>query len=106
MRIEAGIPAQAQTTLDPRVEHAARGFEQALVRQLAQTLLASARGDDEDSGAQPLYSDMLPDALSDAIEQAGGFGLAQSLAKNLSIGAHLGDPIDSVLPNTPEESAA
>jgi Rod binding domain-containing protein len=87
MQIEPiGAPHVAATS-DPAVTHAARGFEQLLVRQLAQTLVSSFGGEDEDGadggGAKSLYSELLPDALTDAIDQAGGLGLAHSLAPTL-----------------------
>ena len=101
---------------DAATMRAARGFEQLLVRQLAQTLVSSVTADGDgssgtdesggDSGTQSLYTDMLPDALSPAIDNAGGLGLAQSLAPELSIGAHTGGSIDPVLPRPAEESSA
>ena len=102
---------------DAATMRAARGFEQLLVRQLAQTLVSSVTGDgdgssgtdesgDDSGGTQSLYTDMLPDALSTAIDNAGGLGLAQSLAPELSIGAHTGGSIDPVLPRPAEESSA
>ena len=84
MQIEPTAAPRSAPTPDPAVARAARGFEQLLVRQLAQTLVSSSSGEDEDGGgAKSLYSEMLPDALTDAIDQAGGLGLAASLAPNL-----------------------
>ncbi len=107
MEIAPITASRSAATPDPAVMRAAHGFEQLLVRQLAQSLVSSFDGEDEEGGGnKSLYSEMLPDALSDAIDQAGGLGLAASLAPALSIGSHMGDPIDSVLPHTPEESTA
>jgi Rod binding domain-containing protein len=84
MQIEPTNATRSATTPDPAVMRAAKGFEQLLVRQLAQTLVSSFGGEDEEGdGAKSLYTEMLPDALSDAIDQAGGLGLAQSLAPSL-----------------------
>ena len=84
MQIEPTSATRSATTPDPAVMRAAHGFEQLLVRQLAQSLVSSFDGQDEDGGGtKSLYSEMLPDALSDAIDQAGGLGLAASLAPAL-----------------------
>jgi hypothetical protein len=48
---------------------ASKGFEQLLLQQLAKAMLKTAG----DTGNQ--YASMLPDALADAVEQAGGLGL-------------------------------
>jgi hypothetical protein len=46
-----------------------RGFEQLLVQQLAKELLKTAG----DTGSE--YASLLPTALADAVEDAGGLGL-------------------------------
>jgi hypothetical protein len=52
-----------------------RGFEQLLVQQLAQAMLKTAG----DTGNQ--YASLLPNALADAVEQAGGLGLDLKLGE-------------------------
>jgi hypothetical protein len=52
-----------------------RGFEQLLVQQLAQAMLKTAG----DTGNQ--YASLLPNALADAVEQAGGLGLDLGLGQ-------------------------
>lgn len=54
---------------------AALSFEQALVSELTKTLSATA-GDSMEGSP---YAQLLPDALSDAITQAGGLGLARGI---------------------------
>jgi hypothetical protein len=60
----AATPAAAS-----KPDATSRGFEQLLVQQLAQAMLKTAG----DTGNQ--YASMLPSALADAVEQAGGLGL-------------------------------
>ena len=63
-------------------------FEQALERQLAQ-LATPASGDDTtdgsdcSDGATDAYSQLLPDALANALTGAGGLGLAPALYHSL-----------------------
>jgi Rod binding domain-containing protein len=86
MEIRAATEAQAtQPAANPKLTSAALGFEQLLVQQLAETLVASTGGDDESADASSsLYRDMLPEALSESVKQAGGIGLAQALAQSLA----------------------
>jgi hypothetical protein len=60
----AATPAAAS-----KPDATSRGFEQLLVQQLAQAMLKTAG----DTGNQ--YASLLPSALADAVEQAGGLGL-------------------------------
>jgi hypothetical protein len=66
--------ATAATSAAARKPDAAsKGFEQLLVQQLAQAMLKTAG----DTGNQ--YASLLPNALADAVEQAGGLGLDLNL---------------------------
>lgn len=56
---------------------AALSFEQSLVSELTKSLSATA-GDSMDGSP---YAQLLPDALSDAITQAGGLGLARQMVE-------------------------
>ena len=77
---------------------AALGFEQMLTQQLTDQLAKTMQGTDgsdssdssaddpasqsifpSDSGSSPMVSQMLPQALSDGITQAGGLGIAHEL---------------------------
>jgi Rod binding domain-containing protein len=80
---------------------AALGFEQMLTQQLTDQLAATMQGTDgtdgsdnsgsssddpssqsifpSDSGSSPMMTQMLPQALSDGITQAGGLGIAHQL---------------------------
>lgn len=86
MEIRPATGTQAlQPAADPKITSAALGFEQLLVQQLAETLVASTETGDESSDASSsLYRDMLPEALSDSVKQAGGIGLAQALAQSFT----------------------
>jgi hypothetical protein len=66
----AATPAAAS-----KPDVASRGFEQLLVQQLAQAMLKTAG----DTGNQ--YASLLPNALADAVEQAGGLGLDLKLGE-------------------------
>ena len=57
----------------------AEGFERMLLAQLSKTLVESATGDKEASGAAGVYADLLPDALTQSLMDAGGIGLAKTL---------------------------
>jgi hypothetical protein len=65
------------------------GFEKLLVQQLAQEMMKTVSSWDDDSGDDGsssdslggAYASMLPDALSNAVEQAGGLGLDLGLGK-------------------------
>jgi hypothetical protein len=65
-----------------------KGFEKLLLQQLAQEMMktVSSWDDDSDGGGSSdalggAYASMLPDALSGAVEQAGGLGLDLGLGK-------------------------
>ncbi|MCW3002237.1 MAG: hypothetical protein JWQ20_1535 [Conexibacter sp.] len=70
---------------DQRRYKTALAFERQLVEQLTQQLSAtatSAGGDDEDtsSAASTSYQQMMPGILADSVMQAGGLGLARTIA--------------------------
>jgi Rod binding domain-containing protein len=79
---------------DAATEKAAAGFEELLVRQLAQVLVDSTQQDGEadatsatggtgSDATTSLLQSFLPDALSQSVTAAGGLGLASSLAPAL-----------------------
>jgi hypothetical protein len=69
----AATPAAPAAASKP--DATSRGFEQLLVQQLAQAMLKTAG----DTGNQ--YASLLPNALADAVEQAGGLGLDLGLGQ-------------------------
>jgi Rod binding domain-containing protein len=80
-----------------KVTEVARQFEAVLLRQILQDIrkpiLAPAEGD---ATANGVYSDMINNQLADSISRSGGFGLAKSLAGQLS---------HQVLPHAPPAPA-
>jgi Rod binding domain-containing protein len=68
-----------------KVEEVARQFEAVLLRQILQdirkSVLAPAEGDPTATG---IYSDMINNQLADSISRSGGFGLAKSVAAQLT----------------------
>jgi Rod binding domain-containing protein len=63
----------------------ALSFESMLTRQLAQSLTASLKSEDEESSdpASGIYGQMLPDAFAAGLTAAGGLGLAPQLYRAL-----------------------
>jgi Rod binding domain-containing protein len=89
---QALLPADIRrgTSADKKTYAAALGFERALVDQMAKRMAETAKpidgGDSSDGGdggdqpqdaATSMYTDMLPDQLTDAITANGGVGLAR-----------------------------
>ena len=77
-----------------RLYAGALAFEQQLTQQLAQSLSDSAdaagSGDDEDSSGDAttsMYKQMLPDAMSQGVTDAGGLGLARVIYDQLRLQA-------------------
>jgi hypothetical protein len=70
--------AMANAPQDKRALTVALDFEKMLVTQLAKELLPSDLAGDGNP-----YADVLPGALADGIEQAGGLGLAPALAQTI-----------------------
>jgi Rod binding domain-containing protein len=81
----AGAPAPAAErrapVRDAGAAKAGEAFERALLGQLTKTLAESAFGgaDGPSSVAAGAYRDLLPDALTDALVEGGGIGLARVL---------------------------
>lgn len=81
------LPADVRngTPADRKRYEAALGFERMLVAQLTQQLADTAKPADAEgeSGATSAYRSMLPGTMADAITQAGGLGLARTIADDL-----------------------
>lgn len=60
---------------------ASLGFEQLLVQQLTESLASSARAA---MGGDSPYANLMPQAMSDGIMDAGGLGLARQLTDAIS----------------------
>jgi hypothetical protein len=94
---QSALPADIQKgSKDDKSRYVtALAFERQLVEQLTQQLANTATtgsgddsGDDDGTGAAPsaaanMYQSMLPGVLADSITQAGGLGLARTIAQNL-----------------------
>jgi Rod binding domain-containing protein len=82
------LPADVRSgTQEQKAQYqAALEFERQLVAQLTQSLAdtsPSDDGNDTSSAALDTYKQMLPGVMADNIMQAGGLGLARSIAENL-----------------------
>jgi Rod binding domain-containing protein len=86
-------PAAAKA-VDPKLRAAAEAFEQQLIEQLTQQLQSSVSslgggdGSDDDSGDSGegglgAYQELLPQALAQSLQRAGGLGLADELTRAL-----------------------
>jgi Rod binding domain-containing protein len=68
-----------------KVAEVSRQFEAVLLRQIMQDIrkpvLAPAQGD---ATANGIYGDMINNQMADSISRSGGFGLAKSLAAQLT----------------------
>ena len=81
---------------DADLRQAALGFEELLVRRMAQSLTDASATDDTDGAADDaasggdattqLLQSFLPDALAQSVSNAGGLGLAASFTQALSNG--------------------
>jgi len=83
-----GSSAPVTGTSDAQLRDAALGFEELLVRRLAQSLTdaTNADGDESDGTSDAttqLLQSFLPDALAQSVKNAGGLGFASSLAQTL-----------------------
>jgi hypothetical protein len=74
--------AMLNAPADRKALSTALGFERVLLAELAKALLPQT-GDAESNP----YADVLPGALADGIEQAGGLGLAGEIAQRLGAAA-------------------
>lgn len=64
-----------------QLAHAAKGFEQVMIRKMLE--IARESSWDPKSGMQKSYQTMGDDQLASAISNMGGFGLADSLVKQM-----------------------
>jgi len=93
MTVDPVTGSRNVSTPDPAAEKAAAGFEELLVRQLAQVLVDSTEpegtGDGDTTGGTgtdattSLLQSFLPDALAQSVTSAGGLGLAPTLSAAL-----------------------
>lgn len=93
MSIDPVTGSGTASTSDPAIQKAASGFEELLVRQLAQVLVDSTQPEGTDDGettggagtdaTTSLLQSFLPDALAQSVTNAGGLGLAPSLSTAL-----------------------
>jgi Rod binding domain-containing protein len=74
-------PEPADAAQKQKLAEATRQFESVLIRQMLTSLEKTTQlsGSKNMLGGQSAYSSMMVDALSDAIAQAGGLGLAKTL---------------------------
>jgi Rod binding domain-containing protein len=79
------LAGNANVSDSDKVTEVARQFEAVLLRQILQNvrkpILAPAEGDPTATG---IYNDMINNQMADSISRAGGFGLAKSLAAQLT----------------------
>ena len=82
---------------DSSLQSVAAGFEELLVRQLAQSLVDTTGADGEDAfstedstggtgtdATTSILQDFLPDALAQSVQNAGGLGLSSSFLQGLN----------------------
>jgi Rod binding domain-containing protein len=70
---------------DPKIVDAARQFEALLLRRVLASLERTTKlGGSPASAGSSAYGSMVVEALSDAIAQAGGLGLAEDMARSMS----------------------
>jgi len=103
-RIEASqlplesLAGNANISDSDKVAEVSRQFEAVLLRQILQDIrkpiLAPAQGD---ATANGIYADMIDNQMAESISRSGGFGLAKSLAGQLT---------DQVLPQFAASRAA
>jgi flagellar protein FlgJ len=72
---------------DPRIQKAARDFEAIFVRQMLKSVekTTAAGAGTQAAPGENTYGSMIVGALSDAISQAGGLGLADEISKSLAL---------------------
>jgi hypothetical protein len=81
--------AATKTSGASKSDDVSKGFEKLLLQQLTQEMLKTVSAwkdgsDDDEGGSDALggpYASMLPDALTNAVDQAGGLGLDLGLGK-------------------------
>ena len=79
------LAGNAHISDSDKVAEVSRQFEAVLLRQILQDIrkpvLAPAQGD---AAAAGIYNDMVDNQMAESISHSGGFGLAQSLAGQLT----------------------
>jgi len=81
----AGVnPAPA--TPQPRLVRAAHEFEAQMMKELLKPMTGSSSltGDDDEQGSNGALGEFASDALGRALSERGGFGIADSIVKELS----------------------
>lgn len=82
------VPLQgASSPLSPKVVHAAHEFEASMMKELMASLEPghdSWGGDESEDGSASSLSDFAGEALSQAISEHGGFGIADRIIRQLS----------------------
>jgi len=89
-----------------KVAEVSRQFEAVLLRQILQdirkSILVPAEGDAATTG---IYADMINNQLADSISRSGGFGLAKSLAGQLTHQVLPHDPASMEVGHAPSQTA-
>lgn len=81
--LRSTVHAEPARKADPKVREAAKQFEGILLRQMVSELQKTAHlGGGPQTGGQ-LYESLVSEALADAVERAGGLGLADSIARSM-----------------------
>ncbi|MEO8725055.1 MAG: rod-binding protein [Acidobacteriaceae bacterium] len=82
MRIVAG-PANQADIQEKRVESAARQFEGMLINQMLAPMAKAPEGEGNTDGSASQVRETAVQALSSAVSQAGGIGMARMLVRQL-----------------------
>ncbi len=84
---QAAAPSGATRQVDPQALKAAKDFEAIFLRSLLSSLekTTSVSGGAKLSASQSNYGSMVVGALADNISQSGGIGLADIVAKSLTL---------------------
>ncbi len=92
MQANAAAAARATTAVvpQPRLVHAAHEFEAQMMKELLKPMIGkdALTGEDEDSGGDAgsngALGEFASEALGQALSQRGGFGIANSIVRDLS----------------------
>jgi Rod binding domain-containing protein len=89
----AGIgPASSQATPQPRLVHAAHEFEAQMMQELLKPMTSGNELDGEDgdaaSGSSGALGAFASEALGRALSEQGGFGIANSIVRQLSLASN------------------